>query len=194
MNTREKILETVRKNQPPPTSLPDLSIFKGIGSDLVREYSDTFISIGGNALVVDDIHAVVPLIRERFDISKRVITTLPELSNSFELYSATADPHTFEDVEVAIINGELAVAENGAVWFPEQLIGQRIIPFICQHLVALVRAGTIVSTLHEAYAKIGQGHYGFGAFIGGPSKTADIEQALVMGAHGPISMTVFIIK
>jgi L-lactate dehydrogenase complex protein LldG len=48
--------------------------------------------------------------------------------------------------------------------------------------------------MHEAYQQIGEGNYGFGAFIGGPSKTADIEQALVMGAHGPISMTVFILK
>jgi L-lactate dehydrogenase complex protein LldG len=48
--------------------------------------------------------------------------------------------------------------------------------------------------MHDAYAQIGENEYGFGAFIGGPSKTADIEQALVMGAHGPITMTVFIIK
>ena len=86
------------------------------------------------------------------------------------------------------------MAENGAVWLTEEVMGQRIIPYICQHLAVIVNADNILPTLHEAYEKIGEGEYGFGGFIGGPSKTADIEQALVLGAHGPLSMTVFIVK
>jgi L-lactate dehydrogenase complex protein LldG len=115
-------------------------------------------------------------------------------SDAIELYSPDDDPHSFENVELAVIKAHLAVAENGAVWLTESVMGQRIIPFICQHLAVDIDASTIVHTMHEAYTVIGQGDYGFGVFIGGPSKTADIEQALVMGAHGPISMTVFIVK
>jgi L-lactate dehydrogenase complex protein LldG len=194
MSSREKILAAVLKNQPPLSPLPDMEIFKGGDQDAVQEYIDTFISIGGKAMTVDDMTSVKTLIREQFDVAKRIVTTLPELSDNWELYSATADPHTFEDVEVAVIKAHLAVAENGAVWLTEQVMGQRIIPFICQHLAVLIHAETIVPTMHEAYKQIGEGQYGFGVFIGGPSKTADIEQALVMGAHGPVSMSVFIIK
>jgi L-lactate dehydrogenase complex protein LldG len=174
--------------------LPDISIFRSSAKDAVQEYTDTFIGIGGKVFTVDDIASVKPIIREQFDTSKRMVTTLPELGDLLEVYSAQADPHSFEDVELAVIQAQLAVSENGAVWLPEQLMGQRILPFICQHLAVIVKAETIVSTMHEAYDQIGEGQYGFGAFIGGPSKTADIEQALVMGAHGPISMTVFIIR
>jgi L-lactate dehydrogenase complex protein LldG len=194
MTTREKILEAVLKNQPPTTTLPDISMFKGDYSDLVKKYMDVFKTIGGSSFLVDDIEALKTLINENFDITKRTVTTVTELSESFELISATADPHTYHDIELAIIRAHFTVAENGAVWLTEEIMGQRIIPYICQHLAVIVNANDILPTLHEAYEKIGAGEYGFGGFIGGPSKTADIEQALVLGAHGPLSMTVFIMK
>jgi L-lactate dehydrogenase complex protein LldG len=194
MTTREKILEAVLNNQPAATAMPDTSMFKGDSNDLIQKYMDVFKSIGGSSFLVDDIAAVKMLITENFDSAKRIVTTLPELSDSFELISDTVDPHSYHDIELAIIKTHFSVAENGAVWLTEEVMGQRIIPYICQHLAVIVHAESIVPTLHEAYDKIGQGNYGFGGFIGGPSKTADIEQALVLGAHGPLSMTVFIIK
>ena len=191
---REKILEAVLKNQPESTALPDTSMFKGAGNDLVQKYMDIFKTIGGPCFLADTIDSVKTLINEKFDLSKRIVTTLPELSDRFELISGTVDPHSYNDIEVAIIKAHFSVAENGAVWLTEEVMGQRIIPYICQHLAVIVYAESIVPTLHEAYEKIGTGDYGFGGFIGGPSKTADIEQALVLGAHGPLTMTVFIIN
>lgn len=194
MTSRERILADVLKNQPPALPLPDISDFKGVTSDIVREYVDMFTGIGGTAVTTDDLNSVVKLVGEQFDLSKRTITTVSALAGGeIEMYSRVVDPHSFENVELAIIDAHLAVAENGAVWVTEEVMGQRIIPFICQNLAVVVRASTIVPTMHEAYKKIGLGDYGFGAFIGGPSKTADIEQSLVLGAHGPISMTVYII-
>jgi len=194
MTSREKILATVLQNQPPLTLLPDISIFKVHNQDIVQKYIDTFIGIGGKIFSVESIDTVKILIPENFDITKRIVTTLPELTDVAELVSPTVDPHSFQDVELAIIKAHFSVAENGAVWLTEQVIGHRILPYICQHLAVIVSAASIISTMHDAYAQIGENEYGFGAFIGGPSKTADIEQALVMGAHGPITMTVFIIK
>jgi L-lactate dehydrogenase complex protein LldG len=72
-------------------------------------------------------------------------------------------------------------------------VQQRVLPFICQHLAVLLQKKDLVSSMHEAYDVIGNADYGFGVFIAGPSKTADIEQSLVLGAHGPKSMTVFLI-
>ena len=115
MSSREKILSEVLKNQPPAVPLPLIS-FKGNEQDNVQEYIDTFIGIGGKAVKVDDTDSVKALIGEQFDTSKRMITTLSEFADTLELYSPQADPHSFENVELAVIKAHLAVAENGAVW------------------------------------------------------------------------------
>jgi L-lactate dehydrogenase complex protein LldG len=193
MNSREKILVAVLKNQPPATPLPDISGFRGEAEEVVQKYITVFESIGGSAFVVEDMAAVKSYISQKFDLTKRILTTLPALEETAELLSTTLDPHSYEDIELAIISAHFGVAENGAVWLTDQLMGDRIIPYICQHLAVVIPAASILPTLHEAYIEIGVGDYGFGGFIGGPSKTADIEQALVLGAHGPLSMTVFIL-
>jgi L-lactate dehydrogenase complex protein LldG len=194
MTTREQILEAVLKNQPESMPLPDISMFKGGYEDTVQKYIDIFKTIGGAAYLVDDLEVVKNMVAEQFDTGKRIVTTLPEMQDIAELIAPSIDPHLYEDVELAIIRGHFSVAENGAVWLTEEVMGQRIIPYICQHLAVVLTAESIVPTLHEAYERIGLGEYGFGGFIGGPSKTADIEQALVLGAHGPLTMTVYIIR
>lgn len=194
MSTREKILAAVKKNQPPLSALPDISVFKVHEEDVVKKYSEIFAGIGGLLVSAGSLENVKDLIKKDFDQSKRILTNLPALSDVAELSDPEADPHTLEDVELAIIEARLAVAENGAVWLTEDVMGQRVLPYIAQHLAVIVREDSIVSTMHDAYAKIASEDYGFGGFIGGPSKTADIEQALVLGAHGPLSMTVYLIK
>lgn len=194
MTSRESILAAVLQNQPHLSPLPDISMFKVFEEDIAAKYSDTFTGIGGQVFSVGNMDAVKKLIHEHFDTGKRIVSTITELDDVTEIVLKDTGTHSFEDVELAVIKASLAVAENGAVWLTEDDMGQRIIPYICQHLAVVVSVDSIVSTMHDAYAKIAAEDYGFGGFIGGPSKTADIEQALVMGAHGPLSMTVFLLN
>jgi len=193
MTTREKILGEVLQNQPASLPLPDISGFRGEMQDVVQKFKLVFERIGGQVFLVENIEAIKILIQQHYDTGKRIATTLPELADVFERIVPNVEPYTYEDIELAIINAHFSVAENGAVWLSDEVMGQRVIPYICQHLAVVVRAESIVPTLHEAYEIIGEGTYGFGGFIAGPSKTADIEQALVLGAHGPLSMAVFIL-
>ena len=119
-------------------------------------------------------------------------------SNLKSITCATFNPDDLEDpaelngTDLAVIDGKIGVAENGAVWI-EQDVKQRAIYFIAEKLVILLDKNKIVNNMHEAYKLIDTGEYGFGTFISGPSKTADIEQALVMGAHGARDVMVVLI-
>ena len=104
-----------------------------------------------------------------------------------------AGPHTFADVSVAILCGAFGVAENGAVGLDGHEARPRALPVLCERLVLLLDTHTIVPDMHAALARLGDGalaqhHF---TFVAGPSKTADIEGALVLGAHGPRELAVF---
>jgi L-lactate dehydrogenase complex protein LldG len=101
------------------------------------------------------------------------------------------DPHNLADVGFAVMPGRFGVAENGAVWVTDEGVKHRVIYFIAQHLALVISAADILDNMHQAYERLAFDKAGFGAFISGPSKTADIEQSLVIGAHGPRSLTVF---
>ncbi len=194
MNSREKILEAVLKNQPQSTALPALTTFPVPEGRPVDRFSEVFMEIGGFVYLVNGIDGIREMLNMQSEKKGRMVTTILELQDIAELVSSEHDPHSYSDVELAIIKGHFGVAENGAVWITDELMVQRALPYICQHLAVVIEEETIQKTLHEAYEKIGEGSYGFGGFISGPSKTADIEQALVLGAHGPLSMTVFILQ
>jgi L-lactate dehydrogenase complex protein LldG len=101
-------------------------------------------------------------------------------------------PHDFRDIDVLVVPARFGVAENGAVWIEGSAAPVRAALYLAQHLVVLLPHGEIVDNLHQAYQRLGSAlaENAFGCFMSGPSKTADIEQALVVGAHGPRSLTV----
>lgn len=102
-------------------------------------------------------------------------------------------PHDLEGIEIAVLPAELGVAENGALWISESILPFRVLPFIVHHLIVVLETQSLVATMHEAYKKVSLRETGFGCFVSGPSKTADIEQSLVIGAHGSLSFHVLLV-
>lgn len=192
--SREKILAAIKKNQPDLKPLPSLEGLNQSTHVPKEQFKTVLQSIGGMVIEVADYQEVEQFIQQNYNSSNRIVTTLPDLKNVAQMDWQNSDPHDLENVELAVIKAHFGVAENAALWITEGLMGQRVAPFICQNLAVVLNAKDIVPTMHEAYARIGSADYGFGAFIAGPSKTADIEQSLVLGAHGSKTMVVFLMK
>jgi L-lactate dehydrogenase complex protein LldG len=194
MSSRDKILATIKNNQPDQRDLPAITPpAAGSLSDLSRQFIEVLEGIGGRAFIVSGLPRIGTILKEEYGKDHRIVSPIKGLSAMAEVVEHYEDAHSLENVDMAILYAHFAVAENGACWVTEEKMIERALPFIAQNLALVIRRQDIVPTMYEAYERISEAEYGFGAFIAGPSKTADIEQSLVLGAHGPKSMTVFLI-
>lgn len=193
MSSRDQILNAIRQNRPAPAVLPEMPVFNR-EQDITGNFMQTLQQIGGTCSVVADHAAIARFRKAQQQKVIRVVNTVPEIGDyNCDAYKH-ADANELEAVHTVFVKGTVGVAENGAVWVREQDMVNRLFPFICRHLVIILEQKNIVADMHEAYRRISINENGYGAFIAGPSKTADIEQSLVIGAHGPLSMEVFIIS
>ena len=193
MSSRDSILNKIKNNQPTEENqLPDLSVLGLEKFDVIETYKTVLKGIGGFCEEVNNIEEVKAYIATHYPTAKRKITTLAELADIAETDWTTVDPHTLEDVDLNIVKAHFGVAENSALWVTDAILGQRVSTFITQYLAIIVNKKDILPTMQQAYERIGNLDYGFGTFIAGPSKTADIEQSLVLGAHGARGLTVFL--
>lgn len=193
MTAREQILEAISQNQPAMQPLPEVDMAAVIGyEDVCLQFQMVLESIGAKVERVEHTAAIIEKMDSEKSSTGFVINTVSELGAIDKVKSFLPASH-LEKLERAYFKGSVGVAENGAVWLSEDQMLNRLLPFVCEHLVLLVERKDIVATLHQAYEKIDVAKQGYGVFIAGPSKTADIEQSLVIGAHGARSATIYII-
>jgi len=201
MSSKDSILKNVRKHLPQSTELPDLKQDWITYDDRWEQFQSVLEFVGGQAISV----------RSEAEATEH-LKTIPQYASATKIcslvngvgsptfdFSEVADPHDLEDVDFAVLPGEFAVAENGAVWVTDNGIKHRAIYFIPQHIAIVVRGSSpavemILDNMHQAYERLQFNQAGFGVFISGPSKTADIEQSLVIGAHGARSLSVIFLQ
>ena len=192
--SRESILKTVKKNKPEALPLPniDLNLFEE-DIDLVKTFIENVEFVGGRVIQLNGMDNLDTEIKKLYPTASKIVSCIKESNLGTVSINQTTNPHSLENIDLTIIKGELAVAENGAVWISESNLNVRVLPFITNDLVLVVSKNDIYLHLHNAYSVIDNKNRTFGVFISGPSKTADIEQCLVVGAQGAISLTVFIV-
>ena len=203
MSSKEDILSKYRANVREKFDMPDLSdIAATTYPDPLLQFMNMVKSVGGNAIDVNKDTDINKLIKELYPDAKEIASNLPEITIATRNPDEVGRARDLNGTDVGVVRGMFGVAENGCVWIPQQM-KEKAVCFISENLIILLDKTQIVNNMHEAYARLSKGEgcganqfneYGYGSFISGPSKTADIAQVLVMGAQAARSATVLLLN
>ena len=194
MNARDKILNTIAENQPELVALPTIDLDQVIRyEDNYAQFKTVLERIGGKVELIQDITILKDKLIDDRAKERFIINTISAIA-SVNKQDVLLTSFELEKLDKVFIKGSVGVAENGAVWISESEMMNRLLPFICEHLILVIDKKDIVATMHHAYKRIDVAKEGFGVFIAGPSKTADIEQSLVIGAHGARTATIYVVE
>jgi L-lactate dehydrogenase complex protein LldG len=188
---RDKILRAIRENKAKTTPSP--KPFGGPAekqvASLTSRFKEILQQVGGGCFEVNGAEELDAFMDEHFpgatDFRKK---------ETWKQFPSDCPKEKLAQLKTVILEGQFGVAENATVWMDDSNFPSRLIPFITEELVICLNSKEIVRDMHEAYSKSGKNTTGFGVFISGPSKTADIEQNLVFGAHGAKKIIVMIIR
>lgn len=191
MSHKADLLNAIKSHIRTRYEMPEIAINGITYPDKTAQFKEILKAVGGEAIELKAGEEINDVIRSYFPNAKNIASNLPEIRLATINPDEVSTPQELAEIDLGIVQGEVGVAENGCVWVP-QLIKERVVFFISEYLVILLDKDALVNNMHEAYERINFHDSPYGVFISGPSKTADIEQALVVGAHGPKGLLVLL--
>lgn len=190
---KEELLKKLRENTREQYDMPDMKIGGITYGDVVKQFVEMTQTVGGHVLELGQGETLDAVVRRAYPEAKTFASHLPEITIAQKNPDTVGEAQELNGTDVGIVCGEIGVAENGCVWIP-QTMKEKAVLFISEYLVIILDKRNIVNNMHEAYDRLSMDErYNFGTFISGPSKTADIEQALVMGAQAARGVTVVLV-
>jgi len=204
---KERMLKKVRqallqKRENPHPNLEEMPLYKDETEPLdvtfareLNAVSGNFIYCDGEISVVENLIALV----EQFHISKIVVWE-PAIQKMLGHYGFPflKGEDNLQDVEAGITGCEALIARNGSILVSNANRSGRSLSIFAPIHIVFAKASQIVMDIKHALTLVKQ-RYGeqlpsMLSVVTGPSRTADIEKKLVLGAHGPKSLYVFLIE
>ncbi|MBN2775778.1 MAG: LUD domain-containing protein [Prolixibacteraceae bacterium] len=205
-NARQDILEKLKKAsvnqtlQPEPDFIEPL--YHAIGNSLSESFKNAIEQINGKVFFFESEEELFLTLKRIITENslKQIFCLEPDILQNLKTYkipflSGKSIP---EDIEAGITGCEFLIARTGSAIVSSKQPGARqIFVYPPIHFI-IAKESQLVDSLEAAYQKIQDKYSGnfpsMISLISGPSRTADIEKTLVLGAHGPKELHIFISK
>lgn len=211
MSDRTQILERIRSaldesGDPREPELPDIArgALEGDHESVIRRFVEEVEAVSGVVHRVADLDAAareLDILVGTTNVSKLVVTR-DELARAVsarvlgqhEVVDPESDREQIASSQMGLAGARLAIAEHGTLVLAAEDDRSRFAALLPPHHVAILSERRILGTLAEALAKLGEGPLPADVtFVSGPSRTADIEQILVIGIHGPTRLDILLV-
>lgn len=192
----------LQKRENPHPDFEDSPLYKDEEEPLDVTFAREFTAVSGNFIYCDGEIAVVEnliLLVEALKV-KKVYAWEPSIQQmlghyGFPIYKAEAD---FYEAEVGITSCEALIARNGSILISNHNhSGRRLSIYPPVHIV-FAKASQLVMDIKHGLTLVKEKYSdhmpSLISTVTGPSRTADIEKTLVLGAHGPKDLYVFLIE
>jgi L-lactate dehydrogenase complex protein LldG len=206
MNSREEILNKVRAAQKDPQAVGDWD-FPADTADLERKFTEALIDVKGETVAVKNLEAfwstLGSLITE-LNATRGVYNLDPPLGQTLlktripevEWREAVGDHESIRrsclEADVGLTVAPFALAETGTIGVTSGNKHSRLVSLLPEVHIALLPRDRLLPDL-IAWERVRPRRLPAQlVLVSGPSKTADIEQTLVVGAHGPKRFIVLI--
>lgn len=168
MSSKEDILASIRKNTKNRYDIPIADQCNCL-SDVVAKFCEMSFAVGGEAIVLGEGEDINAVIRRTYPDAGSIASDLEEITCATFNPDLLGRAQDLNGTDIAVVKGEIGVAENAAVWIP-QTVKYKALYFIAEKLVIVLDKNRIVSNMHQAYERIKDEKYKFGTLISGTLK------------------------
>jgi len=176
-------------------------------NDLIKQFKDELEKVNAEFIKLESTEEIISVLQKLFNennVKHIAVSEDSEVQNIIEsiegidVIQATELRYPERKNEISKIDAALVFAGNGiadigSVVFYYDDTKTTYPHFLCDWTVVLLKASTIVANQFELIKGIDKEKAKNMVFVTGPSRTADIEKTLVLGAHGPRRVTVILI-
>ena len=137
MSSKEDILASIRKNTKNRYEYPDWQINATVYPDVVAKFCEMSFAVGGEAIVLGEGEDINAVIRRTYPDAGSIASDLEEITCATFNPDLLGRAQDLNGTDIAVVKGEIGVAENAAVWIP-QTVKYKALYFIAEKLVIVL--------------------------------------------------------